>query len=192
MRARLWSGPAKGNSGFSLIELLVASSVSILVLMLVGSLLTNSMRIGRDTRSVAEATDLGQLVARTVQSGVRNASKVSLTDTGSTQLLRVRTAGRAETPAWLCQAWYYTPDAGGSIFMKVTSPAAPISAPTTATLSSWTKLGDGINPSGAKVFTAVLGLVTLDFTVRAGGSPPIPIKSTATTRTLETESTPCF
>ncbi|WP_104194979.1 PilW family protein [Cryobacterium sp. M25] len=183
---------AVAESGFTLIELLVASFVSILVLILVGSLLTNSMRIERDTRTVAEATDLGQLVARTVQSGVRNASKVSLANTGNTQLLRVRTAGREETPSWLCQAWYYTPDAGGALYMKVTSPAAPIPTPTTTTLTSWTKLGDGINPAGAQVFTSVLGLVTLDFTVRAGGSPPIPIKSTATTRTLETESTPCF
>lgn len=192
MSTRPRSRLATSESGLTMIELLVASVIAVLVLALVGSLLTSSLRVERATRTVAEATDLGQLVARTVQAGVRNASKVSLTDTGNTQLLRVRTAGTAETPSWLCQAWFYTPDAGGALYMKVTSPAAPISAPTSSTLPSWTKLGDGINPSGAKVFTAVLGLVTLDFTVRAGSSSPIPIKSTATTRTLETESTPCF
>jgi len=123
---------------------------------------------------------------------VRNASKVSLTTVGSTQLLRVRTAGKAITPSWSCQAWYYTPDSGGSLYVKTTSPAALIAQPTASSLATWTKLGTGISPSGGPVFTSVLGLVSLNFTVKAGTNTPIPIKSTATTRTLETESTPCF
>ncbi|TFD52049.1 hypothetical protein E3T55_07110 [Cryobacterium frigoriphilum] len=179
------------EAGFSLVELLIYMLFAVVILSIVGGMLISSLRIERDVRSASTATNMGQLISRSVQVGVRNASFVSLQDIDDTQLLLARTAGSATPVVWACQAWYFTPDDGGAVYTKRMSPAALIAPPTSAALSSWIKLGDGVSPTGTPVFGGVDGRITLALTIDAGESLPVGINSTATMRTLATRSDPC-
>lgn len=182
------------QSGFTLIELLVYMSFAVVVLSIVGGMLISSLRTERDVRSSAEATDLGQIIARSVQTGVRNASGVAAlsSETDGTQFLVARTAEGGATAEWACQAWYYTPDDGGSFYMRRTSPASEILRPPTGDLTGWTKLGDGVSVSGAAVFGGIDGRIDLELDLDAGEQTPVSVNSTAAMRMLATGSAPCF
>lgn len=189
------SSPAQGarsESGFTLIELMVYISLSVVVLIIVGGLLISSTRAERDVRAATEATSLGQLISRSVQAGVRNASHVRLLEIDDTQLLLVRTAGGGTPLVWSCQAWFYSPVGGGTLYAKKTTPAAQIVPPTPSGLASWAKLGEGLSATGAKVFSGLTGRITLTLDLDAGDRAPVSISSAATIRTLATRSDPCF
>ncbi|SEM88099.1 type II secretion system protein [Cryobacterium luteum] len=179
------------ESGFTLIELLVYVSFAVVILVIVGGMLISSVGTERDVRSTTEATNLGQLISRSVQSGVRNASQVSLQNIDDTQLLVARTAGSAASVVWACQAWFYTPAAGGSVYTKRTSPASLIAAPG-GDLASWIKLGEGVSTNGSAVFGGVNDRITIALDLEAGTQPSVIVNTTVTPRTLATVGAPCL
>lgn len=181
----------RAEAGFSLVELLIYMLFAVAVLAIVGGMLISSLRIERDVRSASTATDTGQLISRSVQVGVRNASFVSLVTIDDTQFLLARTAGAGTPVVWACQAWFYTPLDGGTVYTKRSSPASVILPPTAAALASWIRLGNGVSPGGSPVFGGVDGRITLALMVDAGENMPVSINSTATMRTLATRSDPC-
>jgi len=186
-------GPRGRDSGFTLIELLVYISLAATVLSIVGGMLISSLRAEASVRTASEATSVGQLIARSVQGGMRNASAARLTSNANgTQLLQVRTAGRGATVTWSCQSWYFDPVNGGTLYTRTTTPAATIAAPTSATLGSWALLGEAIAAPGTPVFDGIPTRISIDLDIEAGDRAPISIATTATTRTLATESQPCF
>ena len=180
------------DSGYTLIELLVYMSFTVVVLTIIGGMLISSVGTGRDVRSTTEATNLGQLISRSVQSGVRNASQVSLQSIDDTQFLVARTADGAASVVWSCQAWFYTPADGGSLYTKRTSPASLITAPVSGDLGSWIKLGDGVSTTGAAVFGGVNDRITVALTLDAGAQKPVVVNTTVTPRTLATIGEPCL
>ncbi|TFB75944.1 type II secretion system protein [Cryobacterium glaciale] len=180
------------ESGFTLIELLVYVSFTVVILAIIGGMLISSVGTERDVRSTTEATNLGQLISRSVQSGVRNASQVSLQNIDATQFLVARTAGSAASVVWACEAWFYTPAAGGSLYTKRTSPASLIAPPAADDLTSWIKLGDGVSANGAAVFGGINGRITVDLNVAAGTQASVSVNTTASPRTLATVGAPCL
>jgi len=187
------AGPRGSDAGFTLIELLVYISLAGIVLSIVGGMLISSLRAEASVRTASEATTLGQLIARSVQGGMRNASAARLTtNADDTQMLIVRTAGRGASVTWSCQAWFYDPVNDGTLYTRTTTPAATIAVPTSGTIGSWTLLGDGIATSGTPVFDGIPTRISIDLDIEAGDRAPISITTTATTRTLATESQPCF
>ncbi|WP_158252503.1 hypothetical protein [Cryobacterium sp. Y57] len=175
-----------------MIELLVYMSFTVVVLTIIGGMLISSVGTERDVRSTTEATNLGQLISRSVQSGVRNASQVSLQSLDDTQFLVARTAGGATSVVWSCQAWFYTPADGGSLYTKRTSPASLITAPGSGDLANWIKLGDGVSTTGAAVFGGVNDRITVALTLDAGAQKPVVVNTTVKPRTLATIGEPCL
>ena len=186
------SASTTSESGFTLIELLVYMSFAVVILAIVGGMLISSVGTERDVRSTTEATNLGQLISRSVQSGVRNASQVSLQNIDDTQFLVTRTAGSATSVVWACEAWYYTPAAGGSLYTKRTSPATLIAVPVAGELSSWIKLGDGVSTNGEAVFGGVNDRITVALDLEAGTQDSVVVNTTVTPRTLATVGDPCL
>lgn len=145
------------ESGMSLVELLVYSTLAIVVLTLVGSVLTAALKAENQVRSLSSTASLGQLVSRSVEEGVRNASSIlAEVEDANGQLLRARvavgsTAGDVE---WQCQAWYYAPST--TSFYWATDESGTIAAPTSLddlAESPWILLGDGIHrAAGADAF----------------------------------------
>jgi hypothetical protein len=169
-------------------------SLSVIVLAVAMAMLINSTNAQKQVNGATAAASSGQLIMGSVQAGVRNASHVQLTGAG-TQLLMVRTAGGQSPVQWACQAWYFTTAGGGTLYTKrilasASATALPMAGPTASTLSSWTLLGTGISVSGAQIFIASAGLVTVSLTIDTGKATPITLKSTSNTLTLVTTGAP--
>lgn len=187
------------DEGFTLVELLITSTLSIIVVMIAGGLLINGLRTQEMTQTVTDASNTAQQVVRSVQAGVKNASAISVTSDAvtGTQLLLARTIGLdPDSTAASCQAWYYTPANGGTVYTHRTTPASIISLPAGGPQGYWTVLGTGITPSDpvtGKVFNAPSGgRVELKFDVKAGSHPYVLIKTMTYTTQSSTVSTPCF
>lgn len=177
----------RDDKGFTLVELLIASGLMVLVAVIVGSILVNSFNAEKTVRTTTQAASAGQLVASSIEQGVRNATWLDLAATNGEYFLRVRTASGAETVTWSCQAWFVS---GGSAYTRVATTA--ITRPTTANLTGWTLLASGLAQSGS---TAVLSKdnrqIHITFEVTAGDAQPVLIQTSALSRQTGTESAPC-
>ena len=186
------------QSGFTLIELLLYVALSLVVLVIAGGILISGLRTQQTTSSVTDAANTAQQIVRSVQSGVRNASAVSVTSPAAgTQLLIARTIGSdPNSTAPSCQAWYYTPTNGGSVYTTKTTPAALITLPAGGPQGVWSILGTGVTPSDpvtGNVFNAPSGgRVELRFDVAAGTHPYVLVNTMTYTPQVATVSTPCF
>ncbi len=187
------------TAGFTLIELLISSGLALVVAAIGGGILVNGLRSQDNAGAVTSAANTAQQVVRSVQTGVRNASAISVVSdpvTG-TQMLLARTVGSDPlTTSASCQAWYYTPTQGGSVYTKRTTPASRITLPTGGAAGSWTLLGVGITPADpvtGKVFGAPSGgRVELKFDVAAGHHPYVLMNTTTYISPSTTVSSPCF
>jgi len=201
-------GRPTDESGISLIELIVASGLSLLVLSLIAGLFLSTYHAQNSIRTATQAAALGQLIARSVDQGVGNATALKVqTDAGTgAQLMLARVYGmspgvdptQGSTAGSSCQAWFYSPAAGGAIYTKRTTPATAITMPTSTPDSSWALLGNGLEvqvgaaPS-ALIFSTPDGTrVDLKFDVLNGSDNPVHIETTATIPNPTTESAPCF
>ncbi|MGO4783457.1 PilW family protein [Cryobacterium sp. W22_MBD10_FK3] len=184
----------KGESGFTLVELLIYSAMATVILVIISSFLINAVRGERDVRSVAEATTLGQLLSNSVQKGVRNASGLQLTNgVDGSILLIARTANSAVPLTWSCQAWFFDP-IDGAVYTTKHADTAPISVPSGGPQGSWTVLGNGISAvAGAAVFATRPNGIDMDFYVAAGDNrDPVHLQTSAIQRNPESVGTPCF
>ena len=187
----------RDDSGFSLIELLVAMTLFAVVLTIVGNVIVSALTADRTVREITGSTTGGQLVVNVVEQTVRNSTALRVTTDvdGASTFATVRTtAGGAAR----CHAFFF--DTGAQAIFERTS-ATAISAPTPGALGSeWTRISNGIVPwrdgSGAvrPVFaaTGTRGL-TAHFTVN-GASGPVSLFVTAVTgrAPLANVSPQCF
>lgn len=185
--------------GFTLLELLITSTLSIIVVMIAGGLLINGLRTQEMTHTVTDASITAQQVVRSVQAGVKNASAITVISDSATgtQLLLARTISLDPTSTVAsCQAWYYTPADGGAVYTHKTTPATLISLPVEGPQGNWTVLGTGITPADlvtGKVFNAPSGgRVEMKFDVKAGTHPYVLIDTMTYTTQSSAVSTPCF
>lgn len=187
------------DGGFTLIEMLVASALSIILLTIAGGILINGLRTQEMARTVTDATNTAHQIVRSVQAGVRNASAITISSDAAsgTQLLLARTIGPdPNSTAASCQAWFYTPLNGGTVYTTRTTPASAITLPSGGPQGAWTILGSGVSPADpatGKVFNAPSGgRVELRFDVAAGAHPYVLIDTMTYTPQSATVSAPCF
>lgn len=185
----------RGNDsadGFTLIELLVYMMLIGLVLAIVGAMMINTMRTSKTVTSVTDASNAGQLVAHSVEKGIRNSSDFLLTSgAGDDQFLVARTALGGTTLTWVCAAWYYSADGDGSIRYKTSG--TQILAPTALELATWTLLDEGIEPAtGTTIFSTSGEQLSIAFHGLAGDHPPVAISSSAHSRAGATGSPTCY
>jgi type II secretory pathway pseudopilin PulG len=170
----------KSERGFTMIELIIASMLSVLVLVVVGGMLINSLSSQRVVLDATQASNTVQFAAKSVTRSVRNASDLRLTaPVAGEQLLEVRTAGTsADAGVFRCQAWYYS--AGE---LRMTSSNSAIAAPTPAQLATWTLIGSGIQQvAGAPVFALTGRQVDIKIDASAGDGAPVLVSTTAVSR----------
>ena len=168
------------EAGMTLIELLVYMVLAVVVLLVVGGLLINSLSSERTVRNATQATNAGQLVAQSVAQGVRNASALKITVPSSgTELLTVRTASLTSPLTWSCQAWFF---GGGEV--RTTRSSSLITS-TPAAIATWTLLGTGMQRvSTGTVFTPIPAVnsrgVTLNLDVSTVNGQPVRISTSST------------
>ena len=186
------------EAGISLVELLIYALLSLVVLAVVGGVLASGLKTQATVQTVTDATTTAQQIVSSVQSGVRNASAVTIVSppTAGSQMLIARVVAMdPSSTAPSCQAWYYTPSNGGALYTKKTTPASVIAVPASDPPTGWSLLGVGVAPlsSGGAVFTAPAGLrVELNLYVAAASQPKVRMSSTIYTPQTTTVSTPCY
>jgi len=196
------------DRGVSLVELLVYSVLLVVVLALVGSMTYRTLVSQRDVRAVTEANNRAQLVAASVEAGVRSAAALKHTPlSGGDELLIARTqTGAVDAATWSCQEWYYDASTQTLYAKRVaesdaTAPA--IEEPTTVgDYSTWMVLSEGLTgpTPEAKIFapsaTTLPTTIHLGVQVAAGTREPVEISTLFTRRpqgaTQEGVGTPCF
>ena len=179
------------DRGLTLIELLVYMLLLVLVLIVAGGFLGNTLIQSKTVRAVNNNSTVAQLAADSIQAGIRNSSDYSLTSpVGTDQMLVARVASKDATLTWSCVAWYYSA-ADGSLRMARSS--AQIIAPTTAQLATWVLLHDGVLPiSGTSIFTTSGRKLIIAFNAQAVGYPPVTVNTSAFSRAGATGSVSCF
>lgn len=187
------------EQGFTLIELMISTGLTLIVLAITGGILISGLKTQEIARTVTDAANTAQQIVHSVQSGVKNASAITVTSnaTTGTQLLLVRTVSSdPNSTAPSCQAWYYTPSNGGAVYTTKTTPAAAITVPTGGPQGVWTILGTGVSPADpttGKVFNAPNGgRVELKFDVAAGAHPYVLINTMTYNSQSTSVSSPCF
>jgi type II secretory pathway pseudopilin PulG len=191
--------PKEDEAGFTLVELTIATGLTLIVLVIAGGILISGLRTQEVARTVTDAANTAQQIVHSVQTGVKNASAITVTSnaTTGTQLLLVRTVSSdPNSTAPSCQAWYYTPSNGGAVYTTKTTPAVAITLPTGGPQGIWTILGTGVSPADpttGKVFNAPNGgRVELKFDVAAGVHPYVLVNTMTYNSQSTTVSSPCF
>jgi len=179
------------DSGITLIELMIYIALGAVVISVVGSVMIQSFRVQDSVQTSNSATGDGQLVIASIQTGVRNASVLSMSSTSDGELLIARTNNSAGAVSCKYRAWYYASAGTGSIYTK--SSATAITAPTTsAALSTWTRLTTGVSRSGTTaIFATSAQQVDVRFNVAVRDSNPVPFKTTIISRGTTLESYQC-
>jgi Tfp pilus assembly protein PilW len=164
---------ASDDAGLTLSELLVVALLTSLVLAAVGGIYVSTVVAQTTVEGITGASNDGQLVARSIDSAVRNGSEYQITDSTDGQLLVVRSADADATMGWFCQAWYYSSADGGSIRTTRTPDGAAIVMPTTAELATWSLLVSGVTTTaGTGIFAPDAGIdtvVSVQFETTADG-----------------------
>jgi hypothetical protein len=171
----------KSERGLGLVELIIYSMLSLLVLAIVGGMLINSLSAEGTVRDSTQASNTGQLVSHSVTQGIRNASSIQLVypPTAGTQLLKARTVGSGSNPVWRCQAWYF---GNGEVRVKTSSATIPTPV-TPADVATWTLLADGVQKVPGKLVFALSGQrVDLEVEVSGNGGNAVRISTSALSR----------
>ena len=172
---------AVNESGFTLVELLVACILIVVVMLGVASLMVTLIKAPRLVTSRIYAADSGQVVAHSIGQGIRNSSNFRLTTpSGPDQLLVARTAQNGSPLTWVCAAWYFSAS-DGSVRYHQSLTAIP-AVPTSTDLASWSVLGSSVAPSsGTGIFTVSGQELVTSFTVAAAGQSGQPTGQLITT-----------
>ena len=110
------------EAGITLVELLIYALLSLVVLAVVGGVLATGLRTQATVQTVTDATITAQQIVSSIQSGVRNASAVTVVSppTAGSQMLIARVVGMdPSSAAPSCQAWYYSPLDGGALWRGI-------------------------------------------------------------------------
>lgn len=154
------------DGGFSLPEMLVASSLFSLVILVAGGIFLGQFRAQQQVSAVTSTTTDAQLAGSAIDNGIRNSNWFKVIPSGGDQMLVARVAGSGASLEWSCQAWYYSATAGT---IRTTTSPSPIALPTGAQLSTWALLVDGVVPrTGTTIFSEAGSTVTVAFNATTG------------------------
>ena len=173
------------DAGFTLVELIIYVSLSVVTVSLVGGFLLNAVRADRDVASSSQAANTAQLIVESIKRDLRNATRFTVV---SDNLLVVSTAGMDETLELSCRSWYF--DSATHAMYSVNEGEA-----TEPTIDlPWIIQGEGISPiDSAPIFSnsGISGApVQLSFIVQ--GATPVVVKTSVTPRAITDNEGSCF
>ncbi len=168
--------PRNDETGMSMVEVIIYSALSTLVLSVLGSLFYVGFQTQAAAGSRDAATGAAAVATNSLQTGIRNASSISVADT----VLKARVATGASE--WQCAAWALTAD--NRLVYKL-APAAI----TSTDYSTWTVLAAGVSGrlAGGVAFSGGSTEVSYSLGFASGGIT-VPVAGTATATAFGTGS----
>lgn len=187
----------RDDTGFSLVELLVAMSLFGIIITIVGSVIISAITADRTVREVTGSTTDGQLVVNIIEETVRNSTAVSVT-TAADGVSTFATARTTAGGSARCQSWFYD-DSQGAVFEQ--SSATAVAAPNPGAVGAeWIEVSAGIsatddgagNPLPVFAVEGTRGL-TVNFSVDGGSGTSSLFITTVTGRAPQSNVSPqCF
>jgi len=185
------SDVASDERGVTLIEVIVYALLLSVVIAIAGGMIFSAVTTSKTVVSMTQNSTAGQLVSRSVVTGIRNSSDFQLSGpVGDDQFLVARRAGAGATLTWSCEAWYYSVTEN-----KVwhTGSGLAILPPTAAEVATWTLLTEDVQPvSGTAIFSALNDRLSISILGLDGAHRPIDITSSATSRAGASGSLTCY
>ncbi|PJJ73248.1 hypothetical protein CLV46_2834 [Diaminobutyricimonas aerilata] len=134
------------DAGLTLVELIIYSLLLSVIVAIGGGMLISSITTQRDVTRITTATSDGQVVASSVEEGIRNAggsTPISVASNSFGQVLKSRTAKVTQAGAvtWECRAWFHR--FTGEVYTRRSATAVPTPA-TAGDLAGWTLLAQGV------------------------------------------------
>lgn len=145
---------AGGDDGFTLSEMLVYSMLLLIVILIAGLVLVQTLVTQRDVRALNVASNDGQIAVRQIERSLRNAvqGEIYMPSSHGGNLLVVKTRVGEDGSVganWLCRAWHY--DSTSEQLRTITSAATgtPATRGLTAPLdsSSWNLVMENVVPT---------------------------------------------
>lgn len=164
-------GAARGDDGMTLVELILYSALTLLVVGGLAGVLVNTWTAQANATTVGQATTRGTVFAEGIEKAMRNAYAFRVTGSGSTLSVWTGLGGAA-----VCQG--YTVDGSGALRMTATAGSAVLPA-----ASTWPVWQTGAAQIGSTAyFTATSTAVSYSFRVTTAGAP-VAFTGTETVRT---------
>ncbi|WP_138315765.1 hypothetical protein [Rhodoluna limnophila] len=180
------------TKGVGLIEVLLYSALTLIVLTMLAGMLSTMLNVQRNVVNGSSASQQAQLIAKSVDTGIRNATAVRLDSVNTAdQFVVARSATAGANISWTCLAWYFESQGDGRVLFHRSSTAIPV--PTAEERDQWLVLGEGIiakNTSG--IFSLSGSRLSLFFDSKLAGTPPVSIRKTVSAVAGTWESEPCF
>jgi len=141
----------RDDRGVTMAEMLVVMLITGMILIAVGAMYISTLQVQKTVVALTGSTNSAQLVASSVDKGVRNGVQLLPIETGTDggQLLVVCTAGGTEPITYRWQAWYYSPLGTGTLRTTTFGQGLPPVVPDAEALATWTLLLADIEPRGA-------------------------------------------
>ena len=178
------------DDGFTLVELIVYSALSLIVLAIIGGLFFQTFNVQSRVGTSTASTTNGQQALSTIAKTVRNSTSVTVTSSPSGSLIVTKTTNSAGTVTCGYKAYYFAYAGSGTIYYK--SSTSVIAEPAAAALPSWKKILSGVTkPATQAPFTAVSTAVTMHFFVKVGITSPVELNSTVVSRATYLEASQC-
>ena len=117
-----------GEAGMTVMELVIFSALSLMVLTVAGGVFISSIQTNSGTRARDTATGMAQITANSLQTSIRNASEFQVTDAGSPTTTGNRVTARVAPgtdDAWEGRSWEVTAD-GDLVYSRTTADGTPI------------------------------------------------------------------
>ncbi len=183
---------SKADSGFSLVELLVYVGLFLLIAVVLGTLLINILTVQNKVINSSTSGQQAQLISQTVESSVRNATAIQLTQVNATdQIVLVRSGQAGPSASWICMAFYFSATSGGSL--RYQRSVSAIAVPTSAQLLAWTLLGSGLTTAQTGTMFSVAGSrLSFAFTSSKQNDAKVNVQSSVSARGGSWVSAPCF
>ena len=178
------------SRGIGLIELIVYSMLLVIISVIAGSLLITALTSQRDITAMSSATSRGQVLAASIENGVRTASTITVPATSSIGQRLVTRTGRftaAGVGTWLCRSWLIAPT--GKVYYRSSTAAIPAPSSLSATdLAGWSLLTEGVKTAPGATSAFSLSGSTLSVAVEVAGTHGAPalIKNRISKQTLPT------
>jgi len=183
------------DSGFTLVELLVYSLLSVVVLGIVASLVIAGIRGQTAVGIFTSGTNNVQSVSNVIGTDVRRASYIRVATIGDDNMVTLRVKPSAESTTYSCVSYYWS-KSRKEVRSKTSS--AAIAAPTASTITSWNLVASKISQTGTSAVisgdgTTNSAYVNLTFTIVADTKSDARTTVKTYPRTpMSTDATPCF
>lgn len=159
------------DAGLTLVELILTVALFTMVVTVTGTILVSALKVQASVSALGSGSNGAQLVARSLQRGIGNASGFKAeAPTAAGQLLRARVAVPSSSGAvsWRCVAWYWSATAKAIRTTASTTGAVPV--PTDTSLSTWTLLASRVAVATGATQPFAGGGSQLQLRVSVGGA----------------------